>query len=141
MLQAGKQTEAFDLLESTSKVFPDNWTVVYHYAESLLQYGHPAKAQTLLESYQRAHGPSSEFYRMLARAYSDSGQSARGHLTVGEFYYTQGQTEPAVRQLEIAKREAGDDFYLASQIEARLKEFQTVLAEEEKDKQGKGGSG
>ncbi|MCB1877535.1 MAG: M48 family metallopeptidase [Chromatiales bacterium] len=141
LLQAGKQTEAFDLLESTSKVFPDNWTVVYHYAESLLQYGHPAKAQTLLESYQRAHGPSSEFYRMLARAYSDSGQSARGHLTVGEFYYTQGQTEPAVRQLEIAKREAGDDFYLASQIEARLKEFQTVLAEEEKDKQGKGGSG
>lgn len=134
LLQASRRTEAFELLESIAKVYPDNWTVVYHYAEALLQYGKPTLALTLLESYQRAHGSNTEFYRMLARAYTESGQSSRGHLTVGEFYYLQGQTEQAVRQLEIAKREVGDDFYLASQVEARLKKFKEVLAEEEKEK-------
>ena len=48
---------------------------------------------------------------------------------MAEYQYQMGQVQEAVEHLERARKEAGDDFYAASRIDARLAPLKEELAE------------
>jgi predicted Zn-dependent protease len=65
---------------------------------------------------------------MMAAAAGASGARVEAHQALAEHYYLSGNPGAAVEQLQIAGRFAGDNFYLQSSIEARLKAIKEEMA-------------
>jgi len=55
------------------------------------------------------------------------------HYALAEKFATEGAWPSAIEQLKIARSAAGNDFYLGSVIDARLRVFQNQYREEQKE--------
>lgn len=56
---------------------------------------------------------------------------------LGNAYYLQNKPSAALEQYQLASQAPGDDFYVRSSIEARIRELQTQLDEARKENGGK----
>ncbi|MEO7558453.1 MAG: M48 family metalloprotease [Gammaproteobacteria bacterium] len=131
-MASGNNNKARDIFTEASKAYPGNHPLTLLYGRALLQTGQPAKARGLLHQQVRQNTSNPGLYKLLAEAEGQSGHKAAGHQALAEYYYLNGETAAAIEQLEIALRPADTDFYLSSQIEARLKELKDELALEAK---------
>lgn len=124
-------TDALRLYETAKERFPGNRAVMLNYIKALLATGRFAPARQYLHDYTRNQTVTPEVYNLLAQSYSGLGQEAESHRYLAEYYYASGQTRAAILQLRIARRSAGDNFYVNAVIDERLKQF---LAEEDERK-------
>lgn len=53
------------------------------------------------------------------------GNRAESHRWLAEYYYYIGQIGMAIKQLQLANKAVGSNFYERSKIEARLRQLQT----------------
>ncbi|HYE36566.1 M48 family metalloprotease [Methylocaldum sp.] len=127
-LETKSYPRAIQLYETALQRFPDNRALTLNYVRALLTTRKAQQARKLLQEYARRHPPTPEVYNLMAQAYSQLGNDAESHRYVAESYYASGQNRAAILQLRLAKKTAGDNFYLNSVIEERLKQ---LLAEEE----------
>ncbi|MCK7492948.1 MAG: hypothetical protein MZW92_16655 [Comamonadaceae bacterium] len=102
--------------------------MMLNYTKALLATGRFGLARQLLQDYTRNQTTTPEVYNLLAQSYSGLGQEAESHRYLAEYYYASGQTRAAILQLRIARKSAGDNFYINAVIDERLKQF---LAEED----------
>jgi predicted Zn-dependent protease len=123
------ETKAMRIYEQALQVYPSDNILSFDYAEKLLQNNRAEKAKAVLLSLSPSNNPN--YYSLLARAYQLTGSLAKMHLALAEKYYLMGQTNEAIEQLKLARQKV-TDFYLASRIEARYKELQLELLEEQK---------
>lgn len=72
----------------------------------------------------------------MARQYADHDR-LRYHQALGNAYYLQNKPSAALEQYQLASQAPGDDFYVRSSIEARIRELQTQLDEARKENGGK----
>jgi len=121
--------KAMQLYEQALQVYPSDKMLSLDYAEQLLQNNNGEKAKAVLLKISSAYNP--DYYHLLARAYQLTGALARAHLAMAENYYLIGQTRQAVEQLKLARQNVKKDFYFASRIDARYKELQIELFEED----------
>jgi predicted Zn-dependent protease len=121
--------KAMQLYEQALLVYPSDKMLSLDYAEQLLQNNNGEKAKAVLLKISSAYNP--DYYYLLARAYQLTGALAKAHLAMAENYYLIGQTRQAVEQLKLARQIVKKDFYLASRIDARYKELQVELFEED----------
>ncbi|WP_394808109.1 hypothetical protein [Nitrosomonas sp.] len=56
------------------------------------------------------------------------------HRALAESYMLKGHTAAALDQLQTALQNSNGNFYQLSSVEARLKQIQTLKAEEDKEK-------
>jgi len=126
--EAKNYPRAIQLYESALQRFPENRALTLSYVRALLTTGKAQQARKLLQEHARHHPPTPEVYSLIAQAYSQLGNDAESHRYVAESYYASGQNRAAILQLRLAKKTAGDNFYLNSVIDERLKQ---LLAEEE----------
>jgi len=94
----------------------------YH-AAALLRAGQPKKAGDLLKKVLRSQPEDPELHKMLATAAGGTGALLEAHQAMAEYYYLKGNLPAAIEQLRIATRFAGDNYYLQSSLEARIKEI------------------
>ena len=94
----------------------------------------PAEARLVLLDHIRKHGANDKLYKLLAEAAGAAGYSAEGHRYLAEHYFLSGETERAIKQLELALRQPQLSFYEKSQLQARLEEFSAAFREESKRK-------
>lgn len=120
--------DALRLYETATERFPGNRAVMLNYTKALLATGRFGLARQLLQDYTRNQTTTPEVYNLLAQSYSGLGQEAESHRYLAEYYYASGQTRAAILQLRIARKSAGDNFYINAVIDERLKQF---LAEED----------
>lgn len=130
-LAAGNAAASRTIYSESLELYPDNYSLTLHYAETLLRTGDAQKAKDILQDLTRNREPTSEVYRLLAHAASEAGFSAESHRSMAEYYYLNGQTSAAIDQLSIALRKA-NDFYQASRIEARLQHLKEEVSSESK---------
>lgn len=123
------EAKAMRIYEQALQVYPGDKILSFDYAEKLLQNNRAEKAKAVLLSLPPLSNPN--YYDLLARAYQLTGTLAKAHFALAEKYYLMGQTNQAVEQLKLARKKV-KDFYLASRIEARYKELQLELLEEQK---------
>jgi predicted Zn-dependent protease len=123
----GNHARAVEVFEGGLALYPTDRILTLGYAEVLLQAGKPRKARDMLLAYGRGWQPSPRYYRLLARAEELSGNLLEAHLAMAEYQYQMGQTAQAVEQLERARKRAGDDFYAASRIDAKLVQLKEEL--------------
>lgn len=123
---------ALRLHEMAMQRFPGNRAVTLHYIKALLATGHALEARKALQEYAQRQTPTAEVYNLLAQAHSAMKQEADSHRYLAEYYYAKGQTRAAILQLKIARRSAGDNFYINAVIDERLKQFMEEEAERKK---------
>ena len=114
------------------QLLPGNPVLTLNYSRALLQAGQAGQAQRLLADYIRRRPPDPMLYKLLADAEIAAGQTAAAHQALAEHYYLNGQTGAAVEQLQAGIKAPDSDFYRSSQMEARLKQLQAEMAEEDK---------
>src|SRR3569623_634657 len=100
--------------------------------EDARRYGYalalPAAGQTLQDNL-RSREPRPLVYKLLAQAENDAGAPIESKQALAEYAYLSGQTQSAIDYLNQALAlTKPDDFYRASRIEARLKEFKSEVA-------------
>ncbi len=125
-MRAGNIIGGMDRFEQVAKLFPGYKPAVLGYVKALIDAGEPRQARDLLYDYAYGHDPDQRYYKLLAEAERLSGAPVESYLALAEYYYSLGEVNMAMQQLQIAQREPGIDYYLRERISARLEEIKSA---------------
>lgn len=134
--RGGDAAAAVRDLKSAVGLYPGSWPLQQAYAEALLAAGKPEQALVTLERLVALRPGIAPVYQLMADAAGKAGQRASSMRWRAEYLYRTGDTEPAVRQLELALRQPQLDFHTASKIQVRLDQLRRE--QERGDTRGRG---
>jgi predicted Zn-dependent protease len=126
--------KALQLYDGALQRFPDNRALTLNFIRALLLAEKPKEARKLLNDYTRHHPATPEVHELMARAYSEMGNDAESHRYVAEAYYAAGQTRSAILQMQMAKKLAGDNFYLHAVVDERLSAWRAEERDRREDR-------
>jgi predicted Zn-dependent protease len=122
-MDAKNFSKAAQLYELALQRFPDNQAMTLNYVRALLNIQQAAEARQLLHGFLKHHPATPDVYELMAETYSKLGMEGESHRYYAEGYYLLGQTKSALLQLQLAKRTAGNNFYLNSVIDERMQRW------------------
>lgn len=125
--------KAMQLYATARERFPESRSVRLNYVKALLATHKPEPARRLLEELTSIGTTSPDIFELLAQTYSQLGKEGESHRYLAEAYYADGQTRTALLQMKLARKFAGDNFYLNAVIDERLHKFK----EEEEERRKK----
>jgi len=125
----GQPDKGLQVLRDGLDLYPGNYALTLHYANTLLDQGKAGEALKLLEAQARGRPNDDQIYKLLARAAGESGSRSLGHQYLSDYYYLSGQLEPAIQQLRIAMEDDTVDYYQSAQLAARMKQLRGELAD------------
>lgn len=102
--------------------FPSNNALWQAKIDTLLQMKRDADARKDIDAALKRSPDNAALWRLAARSYGER-DPLRYHAALGHAFYFEQQFEPAQVQYQLASQARGDDFYLRSTIEARLREI------------------
>jgi beta-barrel assembly-enhancing protease len=130
-LANGQTAEAFNIYRKALKVYPRHRALIHGYTLALLQDQQTESALKFVNKQLRYHSNDINLYRLQARGYTALGNLMLKHRAQAEVYFHQGYYNAAIDQLNTALRHDNGNFYQLSTVEARLKQLQTMVAENE----------
>ena len=107
-------------------LYPYSYAITVHYARNLLLSGQSSLAYSLLQDYRRNRDSDILILDLLAKAASNTGKTAEAYLYLAEHDFLNGDTRTAISHLKTAASIKGIDYYLSSQIDAKLKEYKQI---------------
>lgn len=132
LLAQGKPVEAATQLRAAAQRFTGSRGLVYGEIDALIAARQLDPALKLTLSSQELYPSDAELYQREARIYEAKGEAQRQHKAQAEYYILLLEYGAAIEQLQIAQRQPGNDFYLLSAIDARLRELQDAIAKPDK---------
>jgi predicted Zn-dependent protease len=132
-LARGKPEEALQYAQNAAKADPFSFSAVVATVNAELRLGRTNDAINLLRAKTKAQPNETIWWDLLARAYDQDKKIGLRHYALAEKFATEGAWPSAIEQLKIARSAAGNDFYLGSVIDARLRVFQKQYREEQKE--------
>ena len=133
-----ERAEAVRFARDAMLRFPISRLAAINYVELLQRSGqHEAAAAYLREQIAL---PKSEpaYYELLARSYAALDRKTLQHQATAEMYLLLGSLPAAIDQLQSARRFADADFYVMSEVDARLRQL-TQKIREQRGELAKGG--
>jgi predicted Zn-dependent protease len=127
---AGKTRDGLKLYNNALKLYPNNRPLVMSAAASMMQSGHFKEARRLLTEYLRFNQDDTGIYKLYAEAASKTGHRGEAHLYLAEYYFANGLVGNAINQLKQGIRIKNLNYYIASRLNARLREIQKIVKEE-----------
>lgn len=122
-MEAKNFARAAQIYELAAQRFPGNQAMTLNHVRSLLNINQAQQARKLLHDHLQHHSATPDIYELLAETYNKLGNEAESHRYYAEGYYQLGQTRSAMLQMQLAKRVAGENFYLNSVIDERLSQW------------------
>ncbi|QWD75863.1 M48 family metallopeptidase [Polynucleobacter sp. MWH-UH24A] len=132
-LARGKPEEALQYAQNAAKADSFSFSAVVATVNAELRLGRTNDAINLLRAKTKAQPNETIWWDLLARAYDQDKKIGLRHYALAEKFATEGAWPSAIEQLKIARSVAGNDFYLGSVIDARLRVFQNQYREEQKE--------
>ena len=125
-MQKNKNRQAEVLLENLVRLYPRHVVANIYLSQAYLQIGMPDKAALRLAEirYQRAFFPM--IYRLLSKASEMSGQLAKSHEYLSDFYSEVGKYREAITQLDIAEKNGRGKKTLLSRIKAKKQKLEKL---------------
>lgn len=124
------------LFHDAARRYPDARYLAYGEVDAAQAQGDTAGVAALLKPLVERAPSDPELWQRVARQYADRDR-LRYHQALGNAYYFQNKPSAALEQYQLASQAPGDDFYIRSSIEARIRELQTQLDDARKDNGGK----
>ena len=118
------------LYKDALSLYPGNLTILLPYAQTLLVAGKAPEAYKILSDISKKKYNNPRIYKLLAQAAEATGRKVETHGAMSRYYNLNGYTRQAIQQLELASREPGVTDYENARIQAKLKELQNLLDEE-----------
>jgi predicted Zn-dependent protease len=131
---SGKYEKAINLYKDALSLYPGNLTILLPYTEVLLIAGKAPEAYKILSDISKKKYYDPRIYKLLAQAAEATGRKVESHGAMSRYYNLNGYTRKAIQQLELASREPGVTDYENARIQAKLKELQALMEEENKMK-------
>jgi beta-barrel assembly-enhancing protease len=128
----GDQAGARDILQAALAHDPNYRPLSYALVQSFQALGQHERALQLLAELVANTPRDPRLYRLRGQSHAALGQRLLQHQALAEAYYLQGTLSAAIDQLQLAQKSGDADFYLLSSVEARLREFRRLQAEESK---------
>ncbi|MEO9385705.1 M48 family metalloprotease [Chromobacterium phragmitis] len=111
--------------------FPRSASLRLAQVDAALDGGDRKAALTLLTQMLNDRRDDPALYRREAKLYADQ-DPLRYHAALGNAFYYEQRYGAAQEQYQLASKAKGDDFYLRSMLEARLREVDRLAKEERK---------
>ncbi|QEL57932.1 M48 family metallopeptidase [Chromobacterium paludis] len=112
-------------------VFPRSEPLLLAQVDVALDSNDRKTAQSLLRQLLDNKRDDPALYRREAKLYADQ-DPLRYHAALGNAFYYEQRYSAAQEQFQLASKAKGDDFYLRSMVEARLRELGPLAKEERK---------
>ncbi len=120
----GKPQQALGILKHLHTLYPDNYPVVYQYAETLKDAQQGTQGLQLLRDYLLHYQALTvNAYKLLADLYESNGKPIDSKQHLAEYYFNSGNYNAAIFQLKQALNTPEMDFVTRAQIEKRLREM------------------
>ncbi len=114
--------------------YPLSVMMAENYVDLLFALGRHQEIIAYLENGKALSDGNPDYHAMLARSYEALGKKSLQYMHTGEMYAQLGATEAAVYQYDLAQKANDGDFYTMSEIDARLRQLRSQLADERKDR-------
>ncbi len=134
---AGRPEPALEIYRRNLRLYPLDTTLTLEYGTALLQAGQAQEARRLLHRYLNAREATPRIYRLLAQAEKMAGFPVASYRAMAEYYYLEGLTMEALRQLRHALTTEGISDYDTAAIEARMQQLQKHAALEAESRRQK----
>lgn len=118
--------------EATSR-FPLSRLTALHYVDLLQQDRQHEAAVAYLREQLALPRSDSSYFSLLARSYAELGQRTLQHQAVAEAYLMLGSAPAAVEQLQLARKAGDADFYVLSEVDARLRQLTQQIKEQREE--------
>jgi len=115
--------EAEQRIERLRTSYPGNYPLKQARADLLVKLKRPAEAEKVLEDLLKSRSDDPDVWYDMAEVRGLSGNTIGLHQARAEYFALVGDFDQAIQQLDFAKRRAGDNFQLASRIDARQREM------------------
>lgn len=129
-----QKNEALARARAAMNRYPLSAMMTENYVDLLYALGRHKELISFMRNGTALSEGSSGYHAILARSYEALGQRSLQYMHTGEMYAQRGQTEAAVYQYDLAQKAADGDFYVMSQIDARLRELRRQFDEERRDR-------
>jgi len=127
ILQALKQTKQADKIYSQlMRIYPYSYPVTIYYADFLLASGQHDSAYEKLQAYAQNRHADTQVLKLLSEAAGKTGRTSEAYLYLAEHEFLKGNTRTAISHLNSASKLKNTDYYLASKIEAKLRQYKQV---------------
>ncbi len=133
-LRAGDAAGALAIAEAAAARFAGSRALVHLQADAMLAMRDFDKAAAFLKDQLAIYRSDAVLWRLLSRAEYGAGRPALAHRAAAEDYALTGAWLAAIEQLKLARRDGRLDFYVASQVDARIKELQAEYTREQQDR-------
>ena len=118
-LAAGQTKNAKTVLESLDEVYPNNLSVIYYLATSLIEDNQARLALQKLDQLGNLKQQNPAIDKLKAKAASKANMPWRSHESLGDFYAAHGQYGSAMEQIQLSLRSSGIDSNSKARIEAK----------------------
>lgn len=119
----GKFAEAEQIFEEATLQFPASRALVYGLIDAQIAGNDLAAAQANINDALELYPSDAWLYQRMAKMYAKKGDLMRQYQAQGEYYIRLQEYAPAFEQFDLALKQPGDDFYLLSTIEARIRQL------------------
>jgi predicted Zn-dependent protease len=129
-LAQGNAPEALSIARNAFARWPDKRGLAYAVAQALQASGKDQDAVDFLRQQVARWSDEAPLYQMLAISYGKLGNAPAQRTNMADYYVYTGALPSAIEQLQQA-RTFSKDFYEQSQIDARIRDLQRTVKEEE----------
>jgi predicted Zn-dependent protease len=139
-LAKGKPQEALQIAHAALRAYPESFAAAVAMIQAELKLGKTDEAIIWLRARTKQQPNETIWWTLLADAYNQSNNVALRHYAMGEKFALTGAWPSAIEQMRIARAAGGNNYYQGSTIDARLREFQRMYLEEQReDAKSRGG--
>ncbi len=136
-LRAGDVPAALEHYALAYRDEPKSRAAAYGYVNMLTLAGKPDVAKKRLRASSFVERGDPRFYKLLAEAENDLGETANSHFSLSEYYRSLGELRLALQQLRLAQKTDDITNYQRLRIDARMDEINEELAQLEQGTLGR----
>ncbi|QLG88374.1 M48 family metallopeptidase [Chitinibacter bivalviorum] len=131
-LAQGKNTEAVNILTAASRRFSASRALTYGLIDAQIAAGDYKAAQDEIDDALSMYASDPQLYLRSAKLYAKQGKIMLQYQMQGEYYARLKEYTMALEQFQLALRQPGEDFYLRSGIEVRVRELTPLVMSDQK---------
>ena len=122
-IAGNRLSEARTLLDQQRELYPRSLPLRQAHADLLLREGQIKAAEGAYDELARSRPKDPDIWYQLAEVRGLAGNTVGLHQARAEFFALVGDYDPAIEQLDLAKRRTQGNFQLAARIDARQREL------------------
>jgi predicted Zn-dependent protease len=115
--------DAQQRVERMRGLYPSSYPLQQVRADLLLKQNRPAESEKVLDALLKSRPDDPDVWYEVAEVRGLSGNTIGLHQARAEYFALVGDFDQAIQQLDFAKRRAGNNFQLASRIDARQQDM------------------